>query len=254
MKHWQIICFVLLLLLTSCSGNKIVKATNGEKGGIPMHTEGSSPSPFILGSSDEITINVWRNDELKRIVKIDPSGNIYVPLAGEIKASGLTISQLRKVIALRLSKYLVDPQVDITLLTISSQKVHILGEVKSPGTFTLDQRMLAWEAISMAGGFTNDANKTSVLLARNNNGVAKVTALDVHNMLKTGKIDKNIYLKSGDVIYVPPSFIANLERFMLRFNNIISPFVTLERGIILEPQAVDVLRGKEKETRVIVSP
>lgn len=254
MKHWQIICFVLLLLLTSCSGSKIVKATNGEKGEIPMHTEASSPSPFILGSSDEITINVWRNDELKRTIKIDPSGNIYVPLAGEINASGLTISQLREVIALRLSKYLIDPQVDITLSTISSQKVHILGEVNSPGTFILDQKMLAWEAISKAGGFTTDANQKGVLLVRNENGVARVAALNIHDMLKTGKVDQNIHLRSGDVVYVPPSFIADLERFMQRFNNIISPFVTLETGIILEPQAVDVLRGKEKDSSVVVSP
>ena len=49
---------------------------------------------------------------------------------------------------------------------------------------------------------------------------------------------------NGDVLYVVPSFIANVERFMIRFNNIINPFVTVERGIIIGDEAVNVLRGE----------
>jgi len=254
-KYHKFIWLLLLLLAMSCSGHKIVKEGSAEKGIIDKKETAFPTSLFTLGSGDEITFNVWRHEDLKRTVQIDPSGNIYVPLAGKVEASGLTISQLREKIASGLSKYLVDPQVDINVSSLKSRKVHILGEVRSPGTFILDQNMLAWEAISEAGGFTTDANEKGVLLVRNENGVARVAALNIHDMLKTGKIDQDVHLRSGDVIYVPPCFIANLERFMQRFNNIISPFVTLERGIILEPQAVDVLRGKEEERRgVIVSP
>lgn len=255
MKDWQIIWLLLLLLLVvSCSGHKIVKEGGAEKGIVDKKEAAFPTSSFILGSGDEIAINVWRHEDLKRTVQIDPSGNIYVPLAGEVEASGLTISQLREKIASGLSKYLVDPQVDINVSSLKSRKVHILGEVKSPGTFTLDQKMLAWEAISQAGGFTTDANQKEVLLVRNENGVARVAALNIHDMLKTGRIDQDIRLRSGDVIYVPPSFIANLERFMQRFNNIISPFIALERGIILAPEVENVLRGKEEERDIIVSP
>lgn len=253
-KYCRIICFLPFLLIISCSGHKIVQDNSGEKGIIDKQEIVAPSSPFILGSGDEITINVWRNDDLKRTVQIDPSGNIYVPLAGKVEASGLTIFQLKEKIASGLSKYLIDPQVDINVSSLKSQKVHILGEVKSPGTFILDQKMLAWEAISQAGGFTTDANQKEVLLVRNENGAARVTSLNIHDMLKTGKIDQDIYLRSGDVIYIPPSFIANLERFMQRFNNIISPFVTLERGIIFAPEVEDVLRGKEDQKDIIISP
>lgn len=254
-KYCRIICFLPFLLIISCSGHKIVQDNSGEKGIIDKQETVAPSSLFILGSGDEITVNVWRNDDLKRTVQIDPSGNIYLPLAGEIQASGLTISQLRGKIASGLSKYLIDPQVDINVSSLKSQKVHILGEVKSPGTFILDQKMLAWEAISQAGGFTTDANQKEVLLVRSEKGVARVAALNIHDMLKTGKIDQDIYLRSGDVIYVAPTFIANLERFMQRFNNIISPFVALERGIILGDDAVDVLTGKKERGRdVIVAP
>ena len=255
MKHWRIIWFLLLLLLVvSCSGHKIVKEGGAEKEIVDKKETAFPASSFILGSGDEITFNVWRHEDLKRTIQIDPSGNIYVPLAGKVEASGLTISQLSEKIASGLSKYLIDPHVDINVSSLKSRKIHILGEVNSPGTFILDQKMLTWEAISQAGGFTSDANEKGVLLVRNEKGVARVAALNIHDMLKTGKIDQDIHLRSGDIIYVPPSFVANLERFMQRFNNIISPFISLERGIILGPEAVDVLRGKETERDVIVSP
>lgn len=255
MKHWQIIWLLLLLLLVvSCSGHKIVKEGGAEKGIVDNKETAFPTSSFILGSGDEIIFNVWRHEDLYRTVQIDPSGNIYVPLVGKVKASGLTISQLNEKIASGLSKYIVDPQVDINVSSLKSQKVHILGEVNSPGTFTLDQKMLAWEAISQAGGFTTDANQKGVLLVRNENGVARVAALNIHDMLKTGKIDQDINLRSGDVIYVPPSFIANLERFMQRFNNIISPLINLERGIVLVPEVEDVLRGKETDKDIVISP
>jgi len=243
MKHLHIFIIVLFFTISCSSHQAVIKNTDAEKADMVKKEGGFSPSS-ILGSGDEIIINVWRHDDLKRTVQIDPSGNIYVPLAGKVEASGLTISQLREKIAFGLSKYIIDPQIDINVSNLKSRKVHILGEVKSAGTFTLDQKMLVWEAISQAGGFTTDANQKNVLLVRNENGVARVAALNIHDMLKTGKIDQNIYLKSGDVVYVPPSFIANLERFMQRFNNIISPLINLERGIILGQDAYDVLTGE----------
>jgi polysaccharide export outer membrane protein len=242
-------------LIISCSGHRIVREDNLETKGIDEAEQLSPPSPFILGTGDEITFTVWRHDDLKRTVQIDPSGNIYLPVAGEIKASGLTISQLREEVTSRLSKYVVDPQVDINVSAIESQKVHILGEVKSPMTLTLDQRMLVWEAISRAGGLTTDANEKNILLVRTEKGVARVTALnlDIEEMLKDGKLDQNVYLRNGDIIYAPPSFIANVGRFMTRFHDIINPFVTLESAIILAPDAIDVLTGEEVP-RVIVTP
>ncbi|MDL1967044.1 MAG: polysaccharide export protein [Deltaproteobacteria bacterium] len=253
-KCCKIIWPLLLLLAMACSGHKIVKEGGTEKGIIDKKKSAFPTSSFILGSGDEIAINVWRHEDLKRTVQIDPSGNIYVPLAGKVEASGLTVSQLREKIASGLSKYLIDPQVDINVSSLKSRKIHILGEVESPGTFILDQKMLAWEAISQAGGFTADANEKGVLLVRNEKGAARVAALNIHDMLRTGKIYQDIHLRSGDIIYVPPSFIANLERFMQRFNNIITPFISLERGIIMAPEVEDVLRGKEDEKDIVISP
>ena len=254
MKYRELIWLLSLLLIVSCSSNRIVKGPKGTNDIFVNKEEGFQLPAFILGPGDEITINVWRNDDLSKDVQIDPSGNIYLPLVGEIKASGLTIAQLRENMTTQLSKYFINPQVDINVLTLKSQKVHVFGEVRSPGTYTMDQNLFAWEVISEAGGFTSDANRKKVLLVRTKDGVPTVAALNIQDMLKKGKLAQNVYLKSGDIIYVTPSFIANLERFMSRFNTIISPFVSLERGIVLYPDARDVLRGEEEDQEIIVAP
>ncbi|MDY7031719.1 MAG: polysaccharide biosynthesis/export family protein [Thermodesulfobacteriota bacterium] len=226
-----------------------------QEGSHVISTKPPPQSPFNLGSGDRIAIKVWRNDDLNREVQIDPSGNIYFPLAGEIHASGLTISQLREEITKRLSKYLINPYVDVNVSNLSSQKIHVLGEVRSPGTFTLEPDTMAWEAVSKAGGFTTDANKKKVLLVRaNENDQATIKTLNIHDIFKHGTISRDMYLKNDDVIYVMPTFIANLARFMTQLNSIINPFVNVERGIVLYPDAADVLRGQEKERDILVAP
>ena len=240
-RSHQFILFLPLFLILSCSADKPAEKI------VVSQKDIGSPTPFVLGQGDEIIFNVWRHDNLQRTVQIDPSGNIYLPLVGEMKASGLTIVQLRKKISSRLSKYIVNPQVDISVSNLQSQKVHVLGEVNAPGSFPLDRRMLVWEAISEASGFTNDANKENVLLVRGEDGFARITALnlDIQKMLKNGGLKQDFSLRNGDLIYVPPSTIANVERFMLRLKNIISLITEVERGIIMSQDVYKALRGED---------
>jgi len=207
-------------------------------------------------SIDISPIQSLKIDDLSLSSRIDPTGTMMFPLIGEVQVAGKGVGQLRDEIEERLAKYLVNPQVSINVSAVQSQKVHIFGEVNSPGSFAMDRKILIWEGILKAGGFTDDANEKKVLLVRTEKGIAKVNALnlDIREMVKDGKLDQNAYLKNGDIIYVPPSFIANVEEFMIRFNNIINPFVTVERGIILAPEAIDVLSGKEEERVITISP
>ena len=137
MRSIQFFLVSLLLLIISCSGhqhNQDIKdsETLPTPGG---QEQKNNPEPyqFVLGVGDEVTINVWRHDDLKRSVTIDPQGNIYLPMVGEIMASGMTISDLRQAITIRLSKYIKNPTVDINASVIQSQKYYMLGEVKTPG-------------------------------------------------------------------------------------------------------------------------
>lgn len=182
-------------------------------------------------------------DELSVSAKINGTGKIMYPLLGDIQAAGKEVYALRDEIEKRLEEYVGTPQVTIDVTSIASQEFHVLGEVESPGVFTLNRRTLVWEAIGRAGGFTDDARKGHVLLIRNVKGDNTVTALNlnVKHMLEDGKK----YLRRGDVVYVPPKFIASLERFMERLNTILSPIISIERGIVLQPEVEDVLTGSQ---------
>ena len=244
-----------LAVVLACSGHRNLKGSEGSKQLIEESGKSPAAAPFLLGPGDQITVFVWRHDELRREFKVDPAGYIYVPLAGEIRASGQTIPQLRQTVAEKLSRYIVNPQVEISISESVSRQVHVLGEVRSPGTLTLDREILVWEAIARAGGFTNGANKGDVLLLRDSGDELRVASLslDVRKMLDKGKLDHNVHLKSGDIIYIFPSTIADIETFMLRFQNILAPIVTLERMLILWPALVDALKGVKGEG-VVVPP
>jgi len=199
--------------------------------------------PVLLGPGDEVSITVWRNNELTCTPRVDPNGNISVPLAGEVHAAGLGLPELRVELTKRLAKYLVNPQVQVNLTALRSRKFHVLGEVKSPGTFVLDETVGPWDAIAKAGGFTVDANQRHVLLVHNDHGTGRIAALNMRALYE----DKNAaplgLIQSGDVLYVLPSRLANIERFMQKMQNILAPVLGLEYGIVMGDQVKTILEG-----------
>ncbi len=207
---------------------------------------------FILGPMDVISINVWRNDDLKRTLTIDPSGNIQYPLIGEIKASGLTIAELKEQMTASLSRYIVDPQLDIMVSNAVNLKIHILGEVNAPGTFQWQAGMRAWEGIAKAGGFNRDADRKNILLIRSENGRAVMKTFDMKVGRRGNDPGPIAYLKNNDIVYVLPTTIADVQRFMNRLTSILSPVINIESGIVLYPQVKDVLRGKETSGTIVV--
>lgn len=186
---------------------------------------------FILGPGDRVEITVYRHDDLKRTLPIDTSGKITYPLVGDIQASGLSIFQLRDRIRDRLAEYIVDPQVTVNVAAVQSQKVYVIGEVTKPGVFNLDTQKTVIEAISQAGGFTLDAKDESVIVIRGNRDNPQLIKLDLESVLKKGNITQNIQLATGDIVYVPSTFIADVSRFSIYLANILRPIIMFEVGI-----------------------
>lgn len=251
MKCKYLVWLLPLFLLVSClsKDNSVIPSDVEPKPKTEISQE------VILGVGDEVDISVWRQNDLNKNLAIDTSGNVYFPLIGEIHAAGLTPTQLRQEITDKLSKYIVNPVVDVHVTTIRSQKVHVFGEVNSPGTVLLNQQMYVWEAVSQVGGFSNDANKERVLVIRTSGQQAEPYVVNFKRIFQSGAVDNRLILRSGDIIYVARSKIADVERFMVRINNIVNAFVTVERSVILWPNMVDVLEGKTtSDSGVIISP
>lgn len=188
---------------------------------------------LILGSGDKIDISVYRSDDFKTSQTISFSGKIMLPLLGDVQAAGLTAFQLRDNIRDRLSKYLVDPQVYVGVTSTVSQKITVMGEVVSPGIFQSTGQLTIIEVLSKAGGVTLDGKRNNVILVRGGLKKPTVMALNVENMFSEEGIKDNIYLQSGDIVYVPRTFISDVDRFFNHFATIISPFTQLETGYFI---------------------
>jgi polysaccharide export outer membrane protein len=226
------------------------KTTQKETTGEPE----KKPLDFILGAGDTIEIVVYRNDDLKRTLRVDHSGRIMFPLIGDVQVAGKTIFQLRDEMKERLSRYLVDPQITINVSTVQSQKIIILGEVNSPGILTLDSPIDILEAVARAGGLTADAKSQNILLIRKFQGKNAVASVNLKNIFGGGDPLQNIPLQGGDIVYVPRVFIADISWFFSHFGQVLSPLVNLESGIVLWPQVKDVFSGKEGATTPLSIP
>jgi polysaccharide export outer membrane protein len=237
---------VLVASLSCATRPPAAAGTDVREPGEPTAADLVSPTGFRLGVGDEISVGVWRNDELDRIVRVDPAGDIHLPLAGAVRAEGKTLSDLRDEITARLATYLVKPMVDVNIVTIRSREVHVLGEVETPGTVELDRNLVVWEALARAGGFTRDANERRVLLVRRRGSEATFSVLDIQmkKLAEHGTLSAEHYLQSGDIVYVPTKAIASVETFMRRLQTVLQPFLTIQTGIVLWPEMVDALEGE----------
>lgn len=97
---------------------------------------------------------------------------------------------------------------------LEMNKVFVLGEVRSPQIVNIKGALSITEAITQAGGFTQNAVKSSVLVIRGELGTQKGFRLNLNQLLKRGDLNQNIQLKAGDIVYVPKSFVSDVERFL----------------------------------------
>lgn len=156
-----------------------------------------------LGPGDTLRVNVYGHPDLSLETRVSESGSISYPLIGEVKVSGLSPAAAQKKIAGMLERggYLRNPQVNIAVAQNQSQQVSVLGQVTRPGRYPVDGKRSLTDILALAGGMTQDAGDT-VTLVRTRNGKTIKETLDIHAMVKTGEMHKNLQLKTDDVIYV----------------------------------------------------
>ena len=131
-------------------------------------------------------------------------------------------------------------------------KIYVLGEVNRQSAIPLEEGLTLLEAITEAGGFTHDAKRQSILVLRGNLSRPEIMTIDAKSILSKSNFSANIPVRHGDIIYVPSSVIADVERFAVRLSNILEPYLQVNRGIILTDVAIDVLKGEDIRSRVIV--
>jgi len=164
-----------------------------------------------LKSGDSLSISVMQDSKLDRSVIIDPSGQIAMPLAGHIQASGLTPQALENVIKNRLRSNYKDESLDVSVgLTNAAipeedlkPKVFITGEVLRPGSYVVRQKTTLMQAIALAGGLGPYAAKRRIQVRRKGGPGENIFMFDYRAYEAGQDLEGDITLHAGDVIMVP---------------------------------------------------
>jgi len=163
----------------------------------------ATPSDFVIGESDVLNINVWKEPEISQSVVVRPDGKISLPLIGEVLVRGLTPVQTQTLLTNKLQSILTNPQVTVTVTEIRSRVAFITGEVGKPGAYPLLVPTTILQLITNAGGLGQFANKKGIFLLRTVDGKQQRFPFNYSHVIKGEKPEQNILLHPGDTVVVP---------------------------------------------------
>ena len=159
---------------------------------------------YVIGCGDILEIFAWKEpDFTKKHVLVRIDGMITFPLIDDLRAAGLTPTQLKNDIETQLKNYIDTPTVTVTVAQPKSQKFYILGEISRTGEYNLLKRLSVLQAFALAGGFTEWAAKKEIILLRTEGGKEKIYRVNYKDIAKGTNFSQNILIKADDTIIVP---------------------------------------------------
>jgi polysaccharide biosynthesis/export protein len=236
---------------------------------------------LVLGPGDQLTVAAPDIDELDhRQLKVLADGTVSVPLAGPIKAAGLTADEFCEKLNQALTSQFRNPRVSFTQIDTKSRPVTVLGAVNNPGVIQADGRKRLLEVISIAGGLRNDAGPTLTITRKPSQatqfpsalrpalaGNYVVATVSVDGLMEGTDPASNILVYPGDIVTVPKGrlvyVIGDVNRpggFMIGESNDLTVLkaVSLSQGLrdTADPSHARILRsdasGKRTEQELNV--
>jgi polysaccharide export outer membrane protein len=158
---------------------------------------------YRLNPGDVLNISVWKEEEMTRPVAVLPDGTISFPLAGHLKAAGLTAAQVQAELVKRIKKYIAEPVITVSVEQVAGNIVFVIGQVNNPGQFPIVRPTDVMQALSIAGGLTPFGDEDDIMILRRENGRQVSLPFDYSDVKRGKNLELNIVLKSGDVVVVP---------------------------------------------------
>jgi len=163
---------------------------------------------FRLGPGDSLEIEVLGDGTTRAVTTVGPDGKIYYHLLSGQKVWGLTLAETKALLEREMVAYVKQPKIAITLRSVGSKRVWVLGRLNTPGIFPLSAPMTVLEAISRAGGlFTSRFSGTTEELADLKHSFlvrnGRTVPVDFYRLLREGDMSQNIYLEPDDFVYLP---------------------------------------------------
>ncbi len=165
---------------------------------------GSSKPDYLLQRSDLLRVQIFQEDDLTREVRISQEYTISLPLIGPLDLRGKTVRQAQEMIRTLYDRdYLVNPQVNVTVIEYAKRSVNVIGQVNQPGVvlFPQEEGMTMLDAISRVGGFTRLADRKRVKLTRTVDGKTTTYTINADEIIQGGA-KESWPLIQDDVIFV----------------------------------------------------
>lgn len=202
----SVLALLCCMALAAPVGAQVSAGALQEKQSSVANDQSTKPhdGTYVIGASDMLSINVWKEQDVSRVVPVRSDGKISLPLVGEIQASGRTPLQLEQEITTKLKTYISDPEVTVMVQESKSQKFNVLGMVAKPGAYPLIASTTVLDAIAVAGGFRDFAKTKSIYILRKDvMGQPQRILFNYKDVINGKNQEENIPLRADDTIVVP---------------------------------------------------
>jgi polysaccharide export outer membrane protein len=196
MKRLQARLFPALAIAAALIGGRPGFVLAGTEGG-PWADE------YRIGPEDVLDVTVWNHPDVARTVPVRPDGRISLPLVNDVVVAGLTATELRDLLTQKFTLYFPSPEISIIVREIHSFKVSVMGNVRTPGRFELKSRTTVLDALALAGGFTEFAERRRVVVLRHEGSAMKRLRFDYDDSVSESGSPAPMFLRPGDVVVVP---------------------------------------------------
>jgi protein involved in polysaccharide export with SLBB domain len=159
------------------------------------------PSDYVIGPGDELRIRIWGQVNFQANLRVDRSGEIYLPQVGQVHVAGLAFSALDSHLREAVGRVYRNFDLTADLGQIRAIQIYVAGEARRPGVYTVSSLSTLVDALFASGGPSVQGSLRSIELRRNG---AVVTRFDLYDLLIRGDKSKDAKLLAGDVIYIPP--------------------------------------------------
>ena len=159
------------------------------------------PPDYVVGPDDELRLRVWGQVNFNANLRVDRSGNVFVPQVGAVEVAGTRFSDLDQTLRKAVGKIYRNFDLTVQLGQIRAIQIYMTGEARRPGVYTVSSLSSLIDALFASGGPSVQGSMRHIELRR---GATVVTTFDLYGLLVQGDKSKDAKLQSGDVIFIPP--------------------------------------------------
>ncbi len=181
---------------------------------------------YRIQKGDKLSVKFFSHPELNEpSVIVRPDGFISLQIIDDIRAEGKTVAELKKELEKAYNETLLNPIISVAVIEFVAPRVFIGGQIKNAGRYDLRDAKTIVQVIFLAGGFTEDANRKMVILARpDGKGDWQTQAVNVMKILDKKSTEKDVDLRDGDYIFIPDSKISQFNKAVETFRGLLPRF------------------------------